>query len=76
MTALKPSLPESGSLPSAFYWALDKEVFAECRARQSPALDNTHGKTRDGNGDPIPDSPRGIPPLGDEDEEETSPAGI
>ena len=31
---------------------------------------------RDGNGDPIPDSPRGIPPLGDGDGEETSPAGI
>jgi hypothetical protein len=29
-----------------------------------------------GNGDPIPDSPRGIPPLGDGDGEETSPAGI
>jgi hypothetical protein len=32
--------------------------------------------SRDGNGDPIPDSPRGIPPLGDGDGEETSPAGI
>jgi hypothetical protein len=34
------------------------------------------GTTRDGNGDPIPDSPRGIPSLGDGDGEETSPAGI
>jgi hypothetical protein len=32
------TLPESGSLPSAFYRALDKEVFAERRTRQSPAL--------------------------------------
>jgi hypothetical protein len=31
---------------------------------------------RDGNGDPIPDSPRGILPLGDGDGEETSPARI
>jgi hypothetical protein len=31
---------------------------------------------RDGNGDPIPDSPRGIHPLGDGDGEETSPTGI
>jgi hypothetical protein len=30
---------------------------------------------RDGNGDPIPDSPRGIPLLGNENEKETSPAG-
>jgi hypothetical protein len=28
-----------------------------------------------GNGDPIPDSPWGIPPLGDGDGEETSPQG-
>jgi hypothetical protein len=32
--------------------------------------------SRDGNGDPIPDSPRGVPPLEDGDGEETSPAGI
>jgi hypothetical protein len=31
---------------------------------------------RDGNGDPIPDSPWEIPPLGDGDGEETSPMGI
>jgi hypothetical protein len=30
---------------------------------------------RDGNGDPIPDSPRGIPLLGNENETEASPAG-
>jgi hypothetical protein len=29
-----------GALPSAFYRALNKEVFAECRTRQSPALGN------------------------------------
>jgi hypothetical protein len=28
------------ALPSAFYWALGKDVFAECRTRQSPALGN------------------------------------
>jgi hypothetical protein len=32
--------------------------------------------TRDGNGDPIPDSPRGIPPLGDGDGTNLIPAGI
>jgi hypothetical protein len=32
--------------------------------------------TRDGNGDPIPDSPRGIPLLGDGDEKVSSPTGI
>jgi hypothetical protein len=31
---------------------------------------------RDGNGDPIPDSPRGIPPLGDGDGTNLIPAGI
>jgi hypothetical protein len=30
---------------------------------------------RDGNGDPIPDSPRGIPPLGDGDGSILMPAG-
>jgi hypothetical protein len=34
------TLPESGSLPSAFCRALDKEAFVECGARQSPALGN------------------------------------
>jgi hypothetical protein len=36
------SLPESGSLSSAFYRALDKEVFAECRTGQSHAPGNDH----------------------------------
>jgi hypothetical protein len=31
---------------------------------------------RDGNGDPIPDSPRGIPLLGDGDGEVSSPTGM
>jgi hypothetical protein len=31
--------------------------------------------TRDGNGDPIPDSPRGIPLLGDGDGEDFIPTG-
>jgi hypothetical protein len=31
---------------------------------------------RDGNGDPIPDFPRGIPSLKDEDGEVSSPAGM
>jgi hypothetical protein len=31
---------------------------------------------RDGNGDPIPDSPRGIPLLGDGDGEISSPTGM
>jgi hypothetical protein len=46
--------------------------------RRSASLDLAHGESviRDGNGDPIPDSPRGLPPLGDVDGEETSPAGI
>ncbi|CAN6373492.1 unnamed protein product [Urochloa humidicola] len=30
---------------------------------------------RDGNGDPIPDSPRGIPPLGDGDGRDFIPTG-
>jgi hypothetical protein len=29
-----------GALPSAFFWALDKEVFAKCHTRQSPTLGN------------------------------------
>jgi hypothetical protein len=33
-------------------------------------------QARDGNGDPIPDSPRGIPPLGDGDGTNLIPAGI
>jgi hypothetical protein len=32
-------------------------------------------RIRDGNGDPIPDSPRGIPLLGDGDGEISSPTG-
>jgi hypothetical protein len=31
-----------GALPSAFCRALGKEVFVECRTRQSPALNNDH----------------------------------
>jgi hypothetical protein len=31
--------------------------------------------TRDGNGAPIPESPRGIPPLGDGDGEGSPPRG-
>jgi hypothetical protein len=31
-----------GALPSAFYRALSKEFFAECRTRQSPTLGNDH----------------------------------
>jgi hypothetical protein len=31
---------------------------------------------RDGNGDPIPDSPRGIPLLGDGDGKVSSPTGM
>jgi hypothetical protein len=34
--------PESGSLPSAFYRALVKEFFAECRTQQSHTLGNDH----------------------------------
>jgi hypothetical protein len=34
------------------------------------------GATRDGNGDPIPDSPRGIPLLGDGYGTNLVPAGI
>jgi hypothetical protein len=34
------------------------------------------GSIRDGNGIPIFDSPRGIPPLGDRDREVSSPTGI
>jgi hypothetical protein len=42
---------------------------------------NWHGQghchgDRDGNGDPIPDSPRGIPLLGDGDGEISSPTGM
>jgi hypothetical protein len=33
-------------------------------------------RVRDGNGDPIPDSPRGIPLLGDGDGEVSSPTGM
>jgi hypothetical protein len=36
---------------------------------------NTLNLGRDGNGDPIPDSPRGIPLLGDGDGEIFSPRG-
>jgi hypothetical protein len=42
----KYTLPKSalcrvlGALPSAFCRVLDKDVFAECRTRQSPALGN------------------------------------
>jgi hypothetical protein len=35
----------------------------------SPRETESHPTSRDGNGDPIPDSPRGIPPLGDGDGE-------
>jgi hypothetical protein len=38
LVTLHISLPESGFLPSAFYRALGKDPFAECRPRQSPAL--------------------------------------
>jgi hypothetical protein len=36
----------------------------------------TNQTPRDGNGDPIPDSPRGIPLLGDGDGEISSPTGM
>jgi hypothetical protein len=36
----------------------------------------THAPSRDGNGDPIPDSPRGIPLLGDGYGTNLVPAGI
>jgi hypothetical protein len=39
-TSLSQTLPESSSLPSAFYRTLGKEVFAECRTQQSPTLGN------------------------------------
>jgi hypothetical protein len=51
--------------------------------RQLRAVEDQQGRLslpsvecRDDNGDPIPDSPRGIHPLGDGDGEETSPTGI
>jgi hypothetical protein len=39
------------------------------------AAQTRHIWRRDGNGDPIPDSPRGIPPLGDGDGSILIPAG-
>jgi hypothetical protein len=47
----------------------------ELRTTQYTAKAIAHA-TRDDNGDLIPDSPRGIPPVGDGDGEDTSPAGI
>jgi hypothetical protein len=57
-------------------------VFQRCRAGQAAFLWShlvwAPGLVgiRDGNGDPILDFPRGIPPLGDEDGKETSLARI
>ena len=39
-------------------------------------LENRHTGTQDGNGDPIPDSPRGILPLGDGDGARLIPTGM
>jgi hypothetical protein len=38
VSKLLSSLPKSDPLPSAFYRALGKEDFVECRTRQSPSL--------------------------------------
>jgi hypothetical protein len=63
--ALTPAAQTSADLPP-----LLNSLVARARAARHTR------SSRDGNGDPIPDSPRGIPPLGDGDGEETSPAGI
>jgi hypothetical protein len=48
----------------------------KCHAQPSQDNRDNMVKNRDGNGDPIPDSPRGIPLLGDGDGEVSFPTGM
>jgi hypothetical protein len=70
------ALAESGAL-IADLESLSKEVpDVKRHAGNFEPAETVKSVPRDGNGDPIPDSPRGIHPLGDGDGKETSPAGI
>jgi hypothetical protein len=54
----------------------DQEQGKRGKKEKNKSYRKAKGEARDGNGDPIPDSPRGIPLLGDGDGGVSSPTGM